>query len=416
MNILLAWRNIWRNPRRTGVILASVIIGVWSMVFLGAFMRGMLDGMVQNAINTLTGHIQIRDAEYREDPGIAHLLDDPEAIEKIIRAELPDDSKIVRRIRVNAVASTARYSTGIILVGIDPEKEKGVSFIGSSKTDNNKGESESTLFIDHGKIIVGNALMKRFGLKQGQKMVIMSEDVSGNITSRAFRVQEVFRADMEGTEKEFVFASMDDLREMLGTGNKISEISIKLSSSFSDKEKVSSISKKIESSINNSNVAVSTWLEIMAAMAAYLGMADFFIIIWYFIVFVAMGFGIVNTVLMAVFERMREFGLLKALGMRPVKILSLVVTETILILCIGIMAGDAAGWITTAMLEKHGIDLSSMAQGTEMWGIQRIIFPFLDVRDILISNGIVIILGILVSLYPAFKAARFLPVETMRST
>lgn len=409
MNILLAWRNVWRNPRRTGVILASVIIGVWSMVFLGAFMRGMLDGMIQNAINTLTGHIQIRDAEYREDPGIAHLLKDPDSIEKMIGPVLPPDSRIVRRIRVNAVASTARYSTGITLVGIDPEKERGVSFIGAAFPEGNPGA------ITQGRIIVGNALMTRFGLKQGQKMVVMSEDVSGNIASRAFRVQEVFRADMEGTEKEFVFASIDDLREMLGTGEQVSEISVKLSTAFSDNETIEAISKKIEETINDKKVAVSTWFEIMAAMAAYLGMADFFIIIWYLIVFVAMGFGIVNTVLMAVFERMREFGLLKALGMRPLKILVLVVTETILILCVGLITGDAAGWLTTAMLNKNGIDLSAMAQGTEMWGIQRIIYPSLNAWDILISNGIVLILGMLVSLYPALKAARFLPVETMRS-
>lgn len=409
MNILLAWRNVWRNPRRTGVILASVIIGVWSMVFLGAFMRGMLDGMIQNAINTLTGHIQIRDAEYREDPGIAHLLKDPDSIEKMIGPVLPPDSRIVRRIRVNAVASTARYSTGITLVGIDPEKERGVSFIGAAFPEGNPGA------ITQGRIIVGNALMTRFGLKHGQKMVVMSEDVSGNIASRAFRVQEVFRADMEGTEKEFVFASIDDLREMLGTGEQVSEISVKLSTAFSDNETIEAISKKIEETINDKKLAASTWFEIMAAMAAYLGMADFFIIIWYLIVFVAMGFGIVNTVLMAVFERMREFGLLKALGMRPLRILVLVVTETILILCVGLITGDAAGWLTTAMLNKNGIDLSAMAQGTEMWGIQRIIYPSLNAWDILISNGIVLILGMLVSLYPALKAARFLPVETMRS-
>lgn len=415
MNILLAWRNIWRNPRRTGVILVSVLIGVWSMVFLGAFMRGMMEGMVNNAINTLTGHIQIRNAEYRQDPGIAHLLRDPDSIEKKIKPLLPDNSKIVRRLRVNAVASTARYSAGITLVGTDPEKEKGVSFLGSVM-DENSQDAKAKISIPHGKIVAGNALMKKLGLKPGQKMVIMTEDISGNLASRAFRVEHVFRADMEASEKEFVFASLDDLREMLGTGDMVSEISVKLRPVFSEKESITAISNKMKSELNDGSLAVSTWFEIMAAMAAYLDMADFFLIIWYLIVFVAMGFGIVNTVLMAVFERMREFGLLKALGMRPSKILSLVVTEATLIIFVGLAAGDIAGWITTSMLEKGGIDLSAMAQGTEMWGIQRIIYPSIDLRDILISNGIVIILGILISLYPATKAARFLPVEIMRST
>ena len=138
--------------------------------------------------------------------------------------------------------------------------------------------------------------------------------------------------------------------------------------------------------------------------------------IWYLVVFVAMGFGIVNTTLMAVFERMREFGLLKALGMKPWWILREVLTESFLLLVSGMTVGNALGFLCIFALSGSGIDLSALAAGAEYVGITRIIYPAMDLKDVLMSNMIVLVLGILVSAYPAVKAARFTPVEALAHT
>ena len=132
MYLQLAWRNIWRNPRRTIVILFAVIIGVWSMVLLGALMRGIAVGMIKNGIATLTGHIQIHHRGYRNDPAIENSITDPQVVEKALNELLPPGSHWSGRVRVNAIVNNARHSSGITLVGIEPLAEAKVSFIGKA--------------------------------------------------------------------------------------------------------------------------------------------------------------------------------------------------------------------------------------------------------------------------------------------
>jgi putative ABC transport system permease protein len=134
------------------------------------------------------------------------------------------------------------------------------------------------------------------------------------------------------------------------------------------------------------------------------------------VVFIAMAFGIVNTTLMAVFERIREFGLLKALGMKPRWIIQEVIIESIYLLILGMIIGNAVGFLSVLALSANGIDLSALAAGTEYWGMSRVIYPAILGQDVIVANLVVFILGLLVSLYPAVKAARFTPVEALAHT
>ena len=132
MDFLLAWRNIWRNPRRTTVILIAIIIGVWSMLFTGALTRGMINQMVDNGISTLTGEIQIHHRDYRSDPVVENSITSPKEISDMLETTLPPRAKWTARVRVNAIASNARHSTGVTLVGIAPSQEAEISFIGKA--------------------------------------------------------------------------------------------------------------------------------------------------------------------------------------------------------------------------------------------------------------------------------------------
>ncbi|MBW2077523.1 MAG: FtsX-like permease family protein, partial [Deltaproteobacteria bacterium] len=143
---------------------------------------------------------------------------------------------------------------------------------------------------------------------------------------------------------------------------------------------------------------------------------DGFMWLWYLVVFIAMGFGIVNTMLMAVFERIREFGLLKALGMRPWWIIKEVLAESFFLLVIGMAIGNTLGLLSVLALSGSGIDLSALAAGTEYIGMARVIYPAVSGKDVAMANLMVFILGLLVSVYPAAKAARFTPVEALAHT
>jgi ABC-type lipoprotein release transport system permease subunit len=407
MYLQMGWRNIWRNPRRTIVIMTAVIIGVWAMIFLGALMRGISEQMVRNGIATLTGHIQVHHPGFREDPVIENSMEKPEVVEAALSEVLPRDARWTTRIRVEAIASNARHSGGVTLVGIDPEREAAISFIGQAVT-----EGEYLKADDRYGIIVGKALADKFETKPGRKLVLMSQDTKGEIASRAFRITGIFRAEMEATEKQFVFVTMAAARKMLKLGNEISEVSIILAD-YKESDRVADGLREV---LPSDSYDVQTWRGLLPFVTAILKMYDWFIYLWFLIIFIAMGFGIVNTILMAVFERIREFGLLKALGMKPWWIVKEVLTESFFLLVLGMAAGNVLGFLSIFALADTGIDLSALSKGLEFAGMSRIIYPFVLIRDIVAANLVVLVLGLAVSAYPAVKAARFTPVKAMAQT
>jgi ABC-type lipoprotein release transport system permease subunit len=404
MYLQLAWRNIWRNPRRTTVILAAVIIGVWSMIFLGALMRGIAVGMVKNGIATLTGHIQIHHKGYRDDPAIENSITNRQVVEKALSQNLPSRAQWTRRVRVNAIANNARHSSGVTLVGIEPRAEAKVSFIGSAISRGRYLAQD-----DSNGILVGKALLEKFETKIGRKLVLMSQDKEQEIASRAFRIVGVFRAEMESTEKQFVFVTRSAAQKMLKLGNGISEIAILLPHGYENLD----VYEKLKATLPSDQFEIHNWRELLPFQTAYLRILDGFMWFWFLVVFVAMGFGIVNTTLMAVFERMREFGLMKALGMKPWWILREVLVESFLLLICGLIAGNCLGFLSIYALSGSGIDLSALAAGAEYAGMSRIIYPAIAFKDVLVANLTVLLLGLLVSLYPAIKASRFTPVQAL---
>jgi ABC-type lipoprotein release transport system permease subunit len=405
MFFTMAWRNIWRNPRRTAVILIAIVIGVWSMIALGALMRGMFVGMIDNGISTLTGDLQIHDQGYHRDPVIDHTMTDPGRVIDVLEARLPPGSRWTGRVRVNAVASNARHNSGVTLVGMDPATEAEVSFIGPEvMVDGQYLEPD-----DHQGILVGKAFMEKYETKIGYKVVLMSEAADDEIASRAFRIRGVFDAEMESTEKRFVFVTRPAARDMLKMDG-LSEFSISLPQG----ETPAQVKRELLAALPE-GYEVLTWKELLPTLRAYVRLFNGVMTLWYVVVFIAMSFGLVNTILMAVFERMREFGLLKAMGMKPIWIVREVVTEAFFLLIIGLAAGNALGLVTVWAL-SGGIDLSAFATGMETFSMTRMIYPAIWARDVITANGVVFGLGLLVSVYPAAKAARFTPVEALART
>lgn len=404
MFMTIAWRNLWRNARRTLVILTAIVIGVWSMILLGALMRGMMVQMVHNGINTLTGHIQVHHKGYHSDPVIENSMAEPAEVEAALNKALPQGSRWAGRVRVNAVASNAHHSAGVTFVGIEPEREAKVSFIGHAVTQGQYLAPGN----DRG-VLAGAKLLDEYDTKMGYKLIVMSQGQDKQIASRAFRIQGVFRAEMEDTEKGFIFVTKEAAQKMLGMGQALSEFSVWLPDDASPE----AVAARLREVLPADKYEVMTWRQLLPVLQAYVALFDGFVLIWYVVVFIAMGFGIVNTTLMAVYERIREFGLLKALGMKPGWIIRGVVSESFFILVLGMAVGNALGFACVALLAYTGIDLSALAAGSEFFGMSRVLYPVVAAQDVLTANLVVFILGLVVSLYPAAKASRFTPVEAM---
>jgi ABC-type lipoprotein release transport system permease subunit len=384
--------------------MTAIVIGVWSMIFLGALMEGITVGMIDNGISTLTGDIQIHQEDYLSDPVVENTMINPKEVTDALARVLPPDAKYAARIRVGAVASNARHSSGMTMVGIDPVREAEISFIGPEAIIEGR-------YLEDGEdtgIVVGEALVEKFETKLGHKLVLMSQDTNREIASRAFRIVGIYQAEMEGTEKQFGFVSRDIAEKMLSLDGGISEVSISLSNHEAAPEVVTALNGVLPASYD-----IKPWRELLPILDAYIRINSSFSIIWAIVVFIAMAFGIVNTTLMAIFERMREFGLLKALGMRPWWIIRDVLTESAFLLLLGMAIGNALGFLSCWLLVDKGIDLSAWAGGMELVGMSRIIYPAIKANNVINSNLVVIILGLLVGLYPAVKAARFTPIEAL---
>ncbi|MDD9303881.1 MAG: ABC transporter permease [Desulfobacter sp.] len=402
MHLLLSWRNIWRNPKRTLIILLAVIVGAWSMLAFSALSRGIMASVLSNALNTLTGHIQVQAEKYRDDPVVENRINTPGPLKNILDNHLPKGSVWGFRIQVGGVASNARNAQSITIVGIEPKKEASLSFYADMMT-----QGDILTPGDDKEIIVGKALADTFETKLGRKILLMSQGTDQETASRAFRIKGIFKAELEATEKQFVFISLSAAQKMLKMNTAVTNAAVKLP----DLELVGPVAQTLSDQLPR-DMSVLTWQQLLPLVKGYISMFDSFMLLWYVVGFLAMAFGLVNTMLMAVLERTREFGLLKALGMKPARIIINVLLECLFLLIMGLLAGNLLGAATVSAL-SGGIDLSFLAQGSEFFGMGNRVFPFLIARDIISVNLVILVLGLLVCLYPAVKAGCITPKDAM---
>jgi ABC-type lipoprotein release transport system permease subunit len=396
----LAWRNVLRNRRRSAVILVAITVGLWAMLVFAGFTRGWSDDVSRNAVETLTGHLQIHAPDYLQDPSVDHVMAAPgEALRNLLDGEAV--AAWASRVRVPSVVMSERETAGVTLVGIDPAREKGLSFIADAVK-----EGRNLSGAEDGGVLLGRKLAERLGTGLGKRVVLMSQAADHSVVDRGFPVVGLYAADRSTTEMTFVFVGREAAQQMLGLGTGVSEVAVALR----DPSGVGAFLERVRAVAGSADVQPWTTLEPMAQAMVALGEA--WIWMFYVVMYIAMAFGLVNTLLMAVLERTREFGLLQALGMRPRLIVRQVLAESSVLLAAGVLAGALLAGATLALLHD-GIDLSALAEGAEMWGMSKVIYPALSASDVVSAIVFIVVLGALASLYPALRAARKVPVEAI---
>ncbi len=397
----LAWRYLWRNHRRTIVMLGAIAVGAWAMIFMTALTRGMVDQMTLDGISALPGHVQVHHPDYLDDPSINNLLpiEDDELESRFADGDFVAWSS---RVKVPAVVTSERESRGVIMLGVDPVAERGLTFIDEENIDGRFLESPD----DKG-IVIGAKLARTLETEVGKRVVLMSQDPDNDIADRGFRVVGLFHASMPAYEDGFVFVGKRVAQKMLGIGGATTE-AVFLGDDYRDVEPVY---EQVIAAVDGS-VDVKRWYEVDTYLGTMLEVMDGFVLIWVIVIFLALSFGLVNTLVMAVFERVREIGLMMALGMKPAAILGQIIIESMLLLVVGLAIGDLLAWASIQPI-KDGLDISIVAEGMEMMGASSVLYPKLLLRDVVLANVVVLILGFLASLSPAWRASRYEPVEAI---
>jgi len=400
----LSWRYLWRNHRRTLIMLMAIAVGAWAMIFMTALMRGMVDQMIEDGIDALPGFVQIHNPAYRDDPSIENSMPPPDS-GLLAALQAAPVTAWARRVKVPAMISSERNSRGVMLLGVDPANEIAVGFDPASIAQGRFLEG-----IDDQGLVVGRKMLDRLETDLGKRVVVMSQDPENNIADRGFRIVGVFEGKLSAQEETFVYAALGTTQDLLGLGDQVSEIAIR----GGDYRDVTELQNHILRAAG-AEVEVLPWTELDTYLGLMLGVMDGFVLVWVTVIFLALSFGLANTLMMAIFERVREIGLMQALGMKPASILYQVLLESLMLLGLGLLLGNLLA-ILSILPVRDGIDLSVVAEGIEMMGASSTLYPALKLKDLVLANAVVIVLGILTSLLPAWRASRYRPVEAIAKT
>ena len=395
--VQLSWRNIWRHRRRNAILLSAIAIAVTGVMLLNMMMRGMQQDMMNTAIENLTGHVKILEPGYLDDPGIERGFAAPDGWQNA----LPDHVLgWASRVRVPAVVTSERETRGIQLVGVDPAREE-ISFLGQAEVDGERlsGAQDSRL-------LVGGLLVEALDTAPGRRLVLVTQGADGRTREAGFRIAGVYRAEIAGLEKAFVFTGLETLQRLLGT-DKVTEISIRLDGDDLEASTIAGLAGSFE------GLDVLSWRELEPQAASMVEVSDLAIYILFVIVMGALVFGLVNTLVTAVMERLRELGMLRAIGMRPRVVVVQVVMESSIIMTIGVATGLmlAAALFTFV---ADGIDLTAFDDSLASFGMRPTFVPVFDLRDVVLVVVLSLAISVLASFYPARRAVKIKPLEALR--
>ncbi len=397
-----AWRNLWRQQRRTLITLAVVAVGVWSIIAFNAVIRAWSDSSLAGSLKNLTAEAQVHAPGYLDDPDAEHSFPTPAGE----LARVLNGAAVARwapRVRTPAIVQSEYETLPITLVGMVPQREAGVSFIAAALR-----EGAALRDANDDGVVIGRKLAQRLKTTVGKRIVLMANDAGGRLAERGARVVGIYAA-APNIEEQFLFTGLAPAQRFLKIEGRLSEIALMSNPQIP----LTSVVKQLRAAAPK--LAVADWAQLQPMTKGIHDFTQGFIYIWLWVMFVLIAIGVVNTQLAAVFERTREFGLLQALGFRPGWIVLEVSLEAVQIIGFGVIVGALAAVLTVYGF-KDGISLSGLSAGADFLGMERVLYPRIDPTEFVTTIAVIWGLGVLTALWPARRAARFDVIEAMRST
>jgi len=468
----IAWKNVWRNRKRSLIVITAVLLGTTAGVFTSGLMNGWIKQRMQSVIYTEVGHLKLYNPEFLNNEEINNFIPQSEAVVSYLQ----NDKRVKafsQRIKLMSMASTSRGNSVLMLQGIDLEKEKQVSdlyklilpnagtyFAGSGsypivisdrtaeqlriKNYTIKAETFDSLkiagipepVIEKLKVIenkrfntenlLKKQLTKLLSLKDlknysaeilgaakhyrlNSKVVFTFTGKNGELISQAFKVCGIFKTNNTMFDLMNAYVLHSDLAAVAGLSNmEFHETGMVLN----DNEELKNVQSDIRKAFPG--LSVLSWKELATDAAMMNDFMDlFYSIIMGFILF-ALAFGIINTMMMSVLERTKELGMLMAVGMNKKRVFNMIMLETIFLTLVGAVAGMIVGWIIILITGHTGINFSSVGEGMEAMGWSALVYPEIDAAFFFGVTLMVIATGILSSILPARKALKLNPVEALK--
>lgn len=405
MLLKIAWRNIWRNKTRSFVVMGAVIVGIWSILFLMGMVNGMIESYVNKAIKNEVSHIKINQPDYIKNNEVKYYID--HVSKKIELIDTMAGVKVASaRTKFNAMISSSHSGRGVSVVGIDPSQEVMVSGVHEYMKEGAYLKDD-----DKNKIIISARTAAKLKVKIRSKIVLTFQDMEHEITMGAFRIVGIFDTGNNPYDESVVFVRSADINRILGTNDIAHEIAV-LINNLDDLEIIQSKIKQIFPAL-----LVRNYKEVQPELELFQQQIKMSGVIYMIIFMLALVFGIVNTMMMAVLERIKELGMLMAIGMNRFKVFLMIVLETLLLTLIAAPIGLVLGYLTTLYYHTHGLNLFFYSkQAMSQFGFDNTIYTSVP-KEIYLQIVVAITITALIgSLYPAWKAIRLRPVDAIRGS
>jgi len=412
--LMIAWRNLGRNRRRTLLALSAIALGQLTLVAVNGLMAGSFEEILQTITGPLVGHVQVHHKDWREERAIDLYIDKLSEVKAEIE-QIPSVKSISTRIYSPVLAASGEQTDkpadaeAAMIVGVDIAVEsKDGGILQSLRPDELPRERE---------VVVGKVLATRLDLKAGQQIAVIGQDADEFPASDLFAVKAVVRSNVDIINRTGIVMPMADAGEFLAMPDQAHEIIIQ----GEDHRKAEELASAVKSLPPLAEAEVLPWREAAPELATIIDMKSRMDLFFVAILFIAAAAGIANTMMMSTFERIREFGTLLAVGCRPTRMVRMVLLESVVLGLVGVAIGSVLGTAIVLITSQTGIDYSALggvkAEDVAFKGlsISYVIYPKFELRHIVFGVVAVTFTSVLASLWPAALAARLQPVEAMRS-
>jgi len=405
----MAWRNVWRNTRRTILTISAIAFASMLLVFMLSFQFGSYETMINTSVKIHTGHLQIQAAQYHDSQNIRYVVSDLNQIAAILEG-IPQIASYTYRAQAFSLVSSAKRTQGALVTGIDPARETGVSRLKSlvrqgaflSDTDTNQA-------------LVGSLLARNLQVGIGDELTLLGQGRDGSIAATVVTVKGIFNSGIDEFDRsalQIPLKTFQDVYTMRGMAHEVVIVADSLSDVGSIKR---AVQKALASSGTEQRLAVLDWDELMPGLRQSIEMDLISGFIFYMLLILVVAFSILNTFLMAIFERTKEFGVLMAIGTSPGRLTKVLLIESMTMAGMGIAAGIILGSLLTFYFQLHGFDISGASDLLSQFGITGRIYPRLSWISATSGPAAVLVITFLAALYPALRVRKMKPVDAMRA-
>ena len=410
--LTLGWRNLWRNPRRSVLTIGTIAVAFAALILLVGLVEGMARQMVASGTRLTLGHLQLHDARYLPDRGLHDTIGGHDGTDLVALLALVDaGSGVVAsapRVFGFGLLSTGSRSAGAQLMGLDPARESRVTGLQDALV-----EGRGLGGAPARAVLLGQELAAELGARVGDEVAVVTQAADGTMGNELLTVRGIVRTGLLGLDRALALLAIGDLQALLALEpSRVHEVAARLS----DPDAAVMIAAALAGARGlPSDVRVEPWQRLAPELTEYLALLRGSNWMTILIIGLFAAFGVLNTMLMAVFERTHELGVLASLGLRPRQLLGMVVTESAGLAVVGLGAGFGLGALGMAYLSHHGIDLSRFTEGVTVAGVLfdpvlRGAWNWRGTARVALALALITVLA---GLVPAVRAARLRPVEAL---